>query len=451
MSVGDSSTIAEQVEKNKIKLTFKVTPAEFAKGLQYAYNRNKKEINIQGFRKGKAPRKMIEKMYGKDIFYEEALNHVLPESYEKALQESGVKPVYRPTIDVQEMDEQTGATVTAEVYVKPEVEIENYHGLTYTPMNAEPTEEDIQNTLQAEREKNSRTVSVDRLSEMGDILTINFTGYIDGVPFEGGNATDFELTLGSKSFIDTFEEQLVGYGVGDDIKVNVTFPEKYQSEDLQGKPALFEVEILDIQAKELPELDDDFAQDVSEFETLAELREDITEKIRVKKEHDALNLKRANIIQQLVGKATMEVPQAMYEARIDQIIEDLRMRLMQQGMELEQYVAYMGGTVDTLRQRYQDQAKEDVDARLVLEALAKKENMQATDEDLKDYMLTMITPPTAENTDSNPDEKAQIEQQALEILAKMNEERKEELLLDILVQRALEFVVDKSVALEVVD
>jgi len=427
-----TGSVLEKIEKNKVKLIIEITPEEFKKGLQYAYNRNKNHITIQGFRKGKAPRKIIERFYGKDIFYEEAVKYLLPGAYEKALEEHDLEPVYKPEIDVESMDEAAGATCIAEVYIKPDVEIDGYHGLNYPIMETEPTEEDIQDRLQSEREKNARTVTADRPAEMGDILTINFTGYMDNEPFEGGASEDYEITLGSKSFIDTFEEQLVGYVAGDDVEVNVTFPEDYGKEEIQGKPALFKVEVLEVQAKELPELDDEFAQDVSEFETLAEFREDIANKIRKDKEQQALTAKRAAVLEQLVEKAVMDVPDAMYTARVEEMTEELRYRILQQGMQLEQYLGFSGMTLEALQERYQTSAKEEVDARLVLEAVAKKEQFEVSEEEFKEQVEKMKLP----------------SQDIDQILSDINEDRKKVIIQDLLIQKALDFVVDKAVAIE---
>lgn len=428
-----STTTIETIEKNKVKLTINVSPKEFQRGLQYAYNRNKGYIAIQGFRKGKAPRKIIERFYGKDIFYEEAVNHVLPGVYESAIDEHNIEPVYRPEINVKSMDEAEGAVLTAEVYVKPEVKIDGYHGLTYPITEIEPTEEDIQSRMQSEREKNSRTVTVDRPAEIGDILSINFTGYVDDEPFEGGEAEEYDLTLGTKTFIDTFEEQLVGHSAGDDVDVHVTFPADYGNEDLKGKPALFKVEVLEVQAKELPELDDEFAQDVSEFETLAELRDDITNKIRQEKEQQALTAKRTHLIQQLVEKAEMDIPEAMYTARVEEMTEELRYRLRQQGLDFEQYLSFSQMTLESLQETYKKPAKEEVEARLVLETIAKNEQFEVSDEEIRAHVEKIALP--SQNAD--------------DILAELTEERKEALIQDLLNQKALDFVVDKAVAMEV--
>ena len=428
-----TGTTVEELEKNKVKLTIKISPEEFQKGLLYAYNRNKSYITVQGFRKGKAPRKIIERFYGKDIFYEEAINHLLPEVYENALDENNIEPVYKPDIDVESMDEAEGAVVVAEVYVKPEVEIDEYLGLTYPIIETEPTEEDIEKHLLTEREKNARTVTVERPSEMGDIVTINFTGYIDDEPFEGGEAEDYDLTLGSKTFIDTFEDQLVGREAGDDVEVNVTFPDDYGKDELQGKSAVFKVEVLEVQARELPELNDEFAQDVSEFETLEEFRDDLVNKIREGKEKQALTTKRASVLAQLVDKAKMDIPDAMYTARVEEMTEELRYRLWQQGLGLEQYLNFSQMTLEGLYENYEKPAKEEVESRLVLEAIAKKEQFEVSDEELKEFIKKIALP--SQDVDL--------------LMEEIEEGRKEQLIKDVLNQKAMDFVVEKAVAMEV--
>ena len=430
-NTAETSTV-ETIETNKIKLTLNISPELFKKGLQHAYNRNKGHISIQGFRKGKAPRKIIERFYGKDIFYEEALNHVLPDAYEEAVEKHDLEPVYKPEIDVESMDEEEGAVLTAEVFTKPEVKIENYYGLTYPIVETEPTEEDIQNRLQDEREKNARTVTVERPAEMGDIITINFAGYIDDEPFEGGEASDYELTLGSKTFIDTYEEQLVGHSAGDDVDVRVTFPDDYGKEDLQGKEALFKVEVLEVQSKELPELDDEFAQDVSEFETMAEFRENLVGVLREQKEQHALTSKRSEIVKQLVEMSEMEIPDVMYTARVEEMTEELRYRLWQQGLRLDQYLGFSQMSMDDLHDNYRMPAKEEVEARLVLETISKKENLEVSDEELREFIQKIALP----------------SQDVDKILEELTEDRRESIITDILNQKALDFVVEKAVAIE---
>jgi len=428
-----ANNVVEQIEKNKVKMTFRVDSEGLRKGLQYAYNKNKNRIVVDGFRKGKAPRKVIERLYGNDIFHDEAVNHILPEAYENALDELGLEPVYKPDIQVDSIDESTGAVFVAEFYVKPEVEIDGYHGLTYPIMNTEPNEGDIQDRLRAEQDKNSRMVTVDRPAQDGDMVTINYTGFIDGEPFEGGKAEEYDLTLGSKNFIDTFEEQLIGHEAGDDVEVNVTFPEDYNREEYRGKAALFKVEVLEVQSKDMPEINDEFAQDVSEFDTLTEYREHIKEMLRKEKEEEATMAKRTTIIEQLVDKAVMEVPEAMYAARIDEMMEEMRYRLQMQGLPLEAYLQFSGMTMEKLRENHERPAKEEVDATLVLETIAKKENLQVSDEEFREHVEKIAT-----NTRQNADE----------IMEKLSQRRKDDLTQELLNQKALDFVVEKAVAID---
>lgn len=423
----------ETIEKNKIRLTFEVGPDRFREGLLYAYHKNKGHVSIPGFRKGKAPRKVIERTYGKDFFYDDAVNHLLPDAYEKALDENAVTPVYKPSIRIEEANEDTGIKFIAEVYIKPEITVDGYYGLTYTKTETEPTDSDIQAKLQAEREKNARLISADRPSEMGDIVSINFTGYVDDEPFEGGNGENYDLTLGSHTFIDTFENQLTGHVPGDDVDVNVTFPEDYGHETLAGKLALFKVEILDVKKREYPDIDDEFAQDVSEFDTLAEYREDISSKIREEKIKRADMEKRSQVVAQLVQKTTMDVPEVMYRARAEEMLEDLKFRLSQQGMTLELYLQFTQMTEEKLLENYAKPAHEDVDATLVLEAVARQEALAVTDDEFNAHIEQMAGRNgfTAEK-----------------LLERITPDRRKEIEQDLLNQKALEFILEKAVAVE---
>lgn len=423
----------EKAEKNQVRLTFEVTPERFQEGLKYSYNKNRGYVNISGFRKGKAPRKLIEQAYGKDFFYDDAINHVLPDAYEQALEENGVEPVYKPSIRVSEADEATGVVFVAEVYVKPEVEIDGYYGLTYPKADTEPNDSDIQAKLQAEREKNARVVSVDRPAENNDIVSINFTGYVDDVPFEGGEGKDYDLTLGSHHFIDDFEDQLVGHVAGDEVDVHVAFPENYGHKELSGKDALFKVEILEVKTKEYPEIDDEFAQDVSEFETLAEYRQNLADKIREDKEKKALLDKSSHVMQQLVGRAAMDVPEVMYTARVEEMLEDLRYRLSMQGMTLEMYLEFAQTTEAALKASYEKPAREDVNGMLALEAVAKKENMTISDEEFREQIEKMT-----ENRDISVDD----------WMNRITPERKKEIMQNLLNQKALDFVLAQSIAVD---
>jgi len=424
----------EKPEKNKVKLTISISPESFREGLQAAYSKNKHYFDLPGFRKGKAPRKMIEQIYGRDVFHEDAVSIVLPDAYEEALEQHDLEPVYKPEeITPGEMSESTGAVFTVIVYVRPEVNIDGYYGLTYPNMETQATESDIQEALRAEQEKNARQVSVDRPAEFGDIATINFKGYKDGEPFEGGSGEDFDLKLGSNQFIPGFEDQLVGHIVGDDIKVEVTFPEEYGHEELAGKPAVFEVEVLDVKANELPEINDEFAQDVSEFETLAEYREDLAKNISERKTSQQESSQRMHLLQQLSKMAEMEVPEAMYQARLDDSWDSFKRQVESHGMDVETYLRFSNLTEEAMRASWQAQAKFDVDSQLALEAVAIKENMTVSDEEFKEHMATMTG----------------LEGEALDkLIETANPTRRKELSRDVLCKKALDFVAEKSIAVD---
>ncbi len=373
----------EKIEKNKVKLTFSVDAARFEEGMQYSYNKNKGNIAVQGFRKGKAPRKLIEAQYGKAVFYDDAINFVMPEAYETAVEENNLDVVSRPEIDVTAIDE-NGVSFTAEVYTKPEVKLGEYKGLKYTKMDEEPTDEEIDAELKKEQEKNARIVTVtDRPVQNGDIATIDFKGFMDGEAFEGGEGKDFDLEIGSHSFIDTFEDQLVGKNVGDDVEVNVTFPENYGQASLAGKPAKFEVEIKDIKVKELPELNDEFVQDTTEFENLNEYKNEIAGKLIVAKKQQAKNKMEEDLVTALVEGCEMDVPQVMIDNDIDMKIEDFSRNIQSQGLSLDVYLQYMGQTVESMREAYRPMSEKQVKARLALEAVANAENFTVEEADLE--------------------------------------------------------------------
>ena len=373
----------EKIEKNKVKLTFSVDAARFEEGMQYSYNKNKGNIAVQGFRKGKAPRKLIEAQYGKAVFYDDAINFVMPEAYETAVKENNLDVVSRPEIDVTAIDE-NGVSFTAEVYTKPEVKLGEYKGLKYTKMDEEPTDEEIDAELKKEQEKNARIVTVtDRPVQNGDIATIDFKGFMDGEAFEGGEGKDFDLEIGSHSFIDTFEDQLVGKNVGDDVEVHVTFPENYGQASLAGKPAKFEVEIKDIKVKELPELNDEFVQDTTEFENLNEYKNEIAGKLIVAKKQQAKNKMEEDLVTALVEGCEMDVPQVMIDNDIDMKIEDFSRNIQSQGLSLDVYLQYMGQTVESMREAYRPMSEKQVKARLALEAVANAENFTVEEADLE--------------------------------------------------------------------
>ena len=423
----------ETLESNKLKLTINVSAEEFRNGLKHVYNRTKSQFNVPGFRQGKTPRKVIEQMYGKDIFYDDALNHILPDAYEAALDMFELDPVYRPEIEAGDASENEGAVFFATVYTRPEAEVNDYLGIEYPKGSVEPTEEEIKNAIKNEQEKNSRQVSVNRPAEMGDIVTINFTGFIDDLPFEGGSGEDFDLTLGSNQFIDTFETQLVGKLPGDDVDVSVTFPEEYHHPDYAGKPAVFKVEVIDVKAKELPEVDDAFAEDVSDFDNLEEFKADLAKRIREHKETNLENNKRSYVMKKLTEKATVDIPEAMFLGRIDDMFDDFSRNIQMQGMNIENYMRFTGLTEQALRAQWRPQAEVDVKNMLTLTAVAKNENMTVTEEEFLNRL-------------------AEVSNQDVEAVKAMHKDMHPTRIRDfersILCEKALELVMDNAVAVE---
>ena len=380
----------EKLEKNMAKLTIEVPAEELEKAMQNAYLRAKNRITIPGFRKGKAPRKMIEQMYGKGIFLEDAANALIPEQYSKALEECDLEIVSQPEIDVTQIEPGKAFIFTAEVAVKPEVTLGEYKGLEVPKSETEVTDEEIEAELKKEQEKNSRTITVeDRGAENGDIATIDFEGFVDGTAFEGGKGTDYPLTLGSGSFIPGFEDQLVGAKAGDHVEVNVTFPEEYQSKDLAGKAAVFQCDVKKVETKELPELDDDFAQDVSEFDTLAEYKEDIKKNLTERKEKEARTAKENAAVDTAIENAQMEIPDAMIETQISQMLDDFSRRMQAQGLTMEQYMQFTGLTADKMREEMKPQALKRIQTRLVLEKIAETENIQPSEEEVNEEISKM--------------------------------------------------------------
>lgn len=380
----------EKMEKNMAKLTIEVSAEDLDKAMQNAYQKAKGKIAIPGFRKGKAPRKMIEQMYGKGIFLEDAANALIPEHYSKALEECDLEIVSQPEIDVVQAEPGKAFIFTAEVAVKPEVTLGDYKGLEVPKSEVEVTDEDVDAEIKKEQEKNSRTVTVeDRGAENGDITTIDFEGFVDGVAFEGGKGTDYPLTLGSGSFIPGFEDQLVGAKAGDHVEVNVTFPEEYQAAELAGKVAVFQCDVKKVEAKELPELDDDFAQDVSEFDTLAEYKEDIKKNLTDKKEKEARAAKENAAVDKAIENAQMEIPDAMVDTQVRQMINDFASRMQSQGLTMEQYFQFTGMTVEKMQDEMKPQALKRIQTRLVLEKIAEVENIQPTEEEVNEEISKM--------------------------------------------------------------
>ena len=372
------------------KLTIEVSAEELDKAMQNAYLKARGKISIPGFRKGKAPRKMIEQMYGKGIFLEDAANALIPEHYSKALEECDLEIVSQPEIDVTQAEPGKAFIFTAEVAVKPEVTLGEYKGVEVPKSETEVTDEDIDAEIKKEQEKNSRTVTVeDRGAENGDITTIDFEGFVDGVAFEGGKGTDYPLTLGSGSFIPGFEDQLVGAKAGDHVEVNVTFPEEYQAAELAGKAAVFQCDVKKVETKELPELDDDFAQDVSEFDTLAEYREDVKKNLTEKKEKEARAAKENTAVDKAIENAEMEIPDAMLNTQVRQMMNDFASRMQSQGLTMEQYFQFTGMTAEKMQEEMKPQALKRIQTRLVLEKIAETENIEVSEDEVNEEISKM--------------------------------------------------------------
>ena len=380
----------EKMEKNMAKLTIEVAAEDLEKAMQNAYQKAKGRISIPGFRKGKAPRKMIEQMYGKGVFLEDAVNALIQEHYSKALAECELEIVSQPTIDITQAEPGKAFIFTAEVAVKLEVTLGDYKGVEVPKTEITVTDEDVEAELKKEQEKNSRTISVeDRAAQLNDIVTIDFEGSVDGVPFDGGQATEYPLTLGSNTFIPGFEEQLVGAKVGDDVDVKVTFPEEYQAKELAGKEAIFKCAVKKIEAKELPELDDDFAKDVSEFDTLAEYKEHVKTNLEDKKADEAKRAKEDAAVDKAIENAQMDIPEAMLMTQCRQMLDDFSRRMQSQGLSMDQYFQFTGMTADKMMEDMKPQALKRIQTRLVLEKVAEVENIQPTEEEVNEEISKM--------------------------------------------------------------
>ena len=421
----------EKMEKNMAKLTIEVAAEDLEKAMQNAYQKAKGRISIPGFRKGKAPRKMIEQMYGKGVFLEDAANALIPEHYSKALAECDLEIVSQPKIDVTQVEPGKPFIFTAEVATKPEVTLGDYKGLEVPKSETEVTDEEVEAEIKKEQEKNSRTISVeDRAAQLNDIVTIDFEGSVDGVPFDGGQATEYPLTLGSNTFIPGFEEQLVGAKVGDDVDVKVTFPEEYQAKELAGKEAIFKCAVKKIEAKELPELDDDFAKDVSEFDTLAEYKEHVKTNLEDKKADEAKRAKEDAAVDKAIENAQMDIPEAMLMTQCRQMLDDFSRRMQSQGLSMDQYFQFTGMTADKMMEDMKPQALKRIQTRLVLEAVAKAEDIQVSDEEFDAELQKMA--------DMYKMELSQIKEF-------MGEFEGKQIRSDIAIQKAVELIVSSAV------
>ena len=420
----------EKLEKNMAKLTIEASAEDLEKAIEKAYQKQKKQISIPGFRKGKVPRQMVEKMYGKEVFYEDAANELIPDAYDKALEECEEDIVSSPKIEVTQIEAGKPFVFTATVALKPEVKLGKYKGVKISKIDSEVTEEEIDAEIEREREKNARNISVeDRPVKDGDMTTLDFEGFVDGVAFEGGKGENYPLTIGSGAFIPGFEEQLVGAEIGKEVEVKVTFPEDYQAENLKGKEAVFKCTIKEIKEKELPELDDEFAGEVSEFDTMAEYREDVKKNLAEKKEKDAKNAREEAAVKAAVEVSEMEIPDAMLETQQRQMVDEFAQRITMQGLSMEQYFQFTGTNYQKMVEQVKPQAEERIRARLVLEAIVKAEKIEATEEDYEKELETM----------------AEVYQmdvaKAKELLG---EKEKNNIMLDLAVRKAAEFVAEHA-------
>ena len=421
----------EKLEKNMAKLTVEVAAEEVEAALQNAYLKNRKQISVPGFRKGKVPRQMIEKMYGPEVFYDDAANALIQKAYPQAADECELEIVSRPTVDIVQLEKGKSFIFTAEVAVKPEVTLGQYKGIEVEKADTAATDEEVNAEIDKEREANSRTISVeDRAVQDGDMTVIDFEGFVDGEAFEGGKGTDYPLTIGSGAFIPGFEEKLVGAEIGKEVEVDVTFPEEYHAKELAGKPAVFKCTVKEIKVKELPELDDDFAQDVSDFDTLEEYKADVRKKVEEKKAADAKAKKEDAVIEKIIEGATMEIPDAMVETQAERMVDEFAQRLQMQGLSMEQYMQFTGGNVQAMVEQSKPQALKRIQSRLVLDAVVAAENLTATDEEVDAELAKMA-------------EQYNMEVEKLKEM--FAEEDLKSIRDDLAVQKAVELVTDAAV------
>ena len=421
------SFTVENLEKNMAKLTIEVSAEDFEKALQKAYEKNKNKIAVNGFRKGKVPRAVIEKVYGAGVFYEDAANILIPEEYSKAAEESKLDIVSQPEIDVTQIEKGKSFIFTAEVALKPEVTLGEYLGVEIEKTDAKVTADDVKAELEKVREQNARLVDVtSRGVKDKDQAVIDFEGFVDGVPFEGGKGTDYPLTIGSHSFIDNFEEQLIGAKIGKEVEVNVTFPENYQAAELAGKPATFKVTVKAIKVKELPKLDDDFAKDVSEFDTLADYKADIKKNLTEKKKEEAKREKEAKAVE----NASMDIPEGMIKLQVNNMVNEFAQRLQMQGLSIDQYIQYMGSNHQQFMESLKPEAVTRIKNSLVLEAVVKAENITATEDDFEEEVKRM-----ADMYKMEVDKVKEI----------LGDNEKEQIMSDLAIQKAAELIASKAV------
>ena len=420
----------ENLEHNMAKLTIEAPAEDFEKACQSAYMKQKSKISVPGFRKGKAPRKLIEKMYGAGVFYEDAANELIPEVYKKELDEhKELDVVSRPKIDVTQIEKDKPFIFTAEVALKPPVELGKYKGVKCTKIDTKVKKAEVQEKIDEERSRDSRIVTVeDRAIQDKDIAVIDFEGFVDGEAFDGGKGTDYELTIGSHSFIDNFEDQLIGHNVGDDVEVNVTFPKEYQEKSLEGKDALFKVKVKGIKEKQLPELDDEYVSDKG-FDTVKEYEADIKKKLTEKKENEAKAKKEDELIQAIIDDSKMDIPDAMIDTEAEGLVDNFARRIAAQGMSLDLYMQYTGMTMDRLKNQMTEQAKKNIESRLVLEAIVEAEGIEATDEEFDEEVKKM-----ADNYKMEPDKLKDL----------MGEEEVNNMKRDLKMQKAVDLILSEA-------
>ena len=421
----------EKLEKNMAKLTVEVSAEDFEKAVEKVYQKQKKQISIPGFRKGKVPRMMVEKMYGKEVFYEDAANDLIPDAYDRAVDECEEDIVSSPKIEVTQIEAGRPFVFTATVALKPEVKLGEYKGVKIEKIDREVTEEDVMAEINRERDNNARNITVeDRPVKDGDMTVLDFEGFVDGVAFDGGKGENYPLTIGSGAFIPGFEEQLIGAEIGKEVEVKVTFPEDYQAEELQGREAVFKCVVQEIKEKELPELDDEFAGEISEFDTLAEYKEDVRKNLAEKKEKDAKSARENAAVEAAVKACEMEIPDAMLETQQRQMVDEFAQRITMQGMSMEQYMQFTGATYEKMIEQVKPQAEERIRARLVLEAIVAAEKIEATEEDYEEEMKTM----------------AEVYQMEIDKVKElMGDREKKNIMQDLAVRKAAEFVAKNAV------
>ena len=425
------SVQVENLEKSMAKLTIEVSAEKLEEALQEAYNRQKNRISLPGFRKGKVPRNMVEKMYGPEIFYEDAANLLIQKEYGAAVKESGEDVVSQPEIDIVQLEKGKPFIFTAEVAVKPEVTLGKYMGVTVTKIDTTVTDEEVDAEVERQRENNARSITIeDRPVADGDTTVIDFEGFVDGEAFEGGKGENYPLTIGSHSFIDTFEDQIIGMNIGDEKEINVTFPEEYHAEELKGKPATFKVKVNEIKEKQLPELDDDFAQDVSDFDTMDAYKESLVSQLKERKANEAKVKKEDEAMEKIIEAAKMDIPEAMINTQVNRMAEDFARRLQQQGLSIEQYFQYTGMTAEKIIDDMKPEALTRIKSRLVLEAIVKAENIEVSDDEVNAELQKMAD---------------MYKMELDKVKELMGEAEMKQVKEDLAVQKAVDLIVDTAV------